>query len=187
MSATDEPSAVATTWLSEFAAALYASKADAVVELLQSDGWFRDVLTFSWDNRTLEGREKLLAYLSANLPTVQISEVKLNPSPYFQPSRFSAGPLQGIEFGYTYETPIAHGQGFVRLLLDPDQKWRGHIVSMIIMDLKGYEEPVQRYNFEDFVGGKSWEEYTTEQRSKVESDPHVVISTSPIIFSSVLL
>lgn len=171
----DDLVAIANKWLSGYASALYSGDAKAVAETFQPGGWFRDVLTFSWDLRTLEGRDKIAAFLAGKLPSVQISNVKLSDNQHLRPSSFAAGSVEGVEFGYTYETPIARGQGLARLLPDAGGAWKGHIVTMIVMDLKGHEELSGRYVFEDFVGGKAWPQYTAEQRRKFESDPHVLI------------
>lgn len=141
------------------------------------DGWLRDVLTFTWDTRTLEGRSNIVAYLRDKLLTANISNVVLCDDQYFRPA-FAQSDLV-VEFGYTYETPIAFGKGFVQLRRDNNfaKEWKGYIVSMMLMDLKGHEEVSGRRNVEDVLRGRTWGEYQTEQRSRIESDPHVVIST----------
>ena len=141
----------------------------------QPDGYLRDVLTFTWDYRTIEGREKIAAFLSDKFALNKVAGFVLTDDPYLQPKRFQMGLLQGIEFAFKYETPTAHGQGFARLIQDKQAGWQGHIVAMIVMDLKGYEEPTKRYNFEEFVNGKSWGEYMHDLRTSWESDPHVLI------------
>lgn len=182
MADTEQLTAIARQWLSQFASALYTANPTAVAATFQQTGWFRDVLTFSWDNRTLEGQEKISFYLSDKLTSTKVSNIKLNDDPLFRPVHFAADPVQGVEFGYTFETPIALGQGFVKLLQDSNGEWKGHIVSMILMDIKGHEEPTKRYSFEEFVDGKTWGQYTSEQRASIEADPYVIISTYCPVF-----
>lgn len=181
MTTPGELRAIADTWLSSFASALSSGDAQAVAATFLPNGWLRDVLTFTWDNRSLEGREKIAKYLSERLPGVAISEVKLNEDKHFLPVRFSAGPAHGIEFGYTYETGIAHGMGLVRLVQDEQEQWGALIVSAIIVDLKGFEETPGRQNFEDSTKDLPWSEYQAGCRARVETDPHVLISASSVM------
>lgn len=170
------PAVVAQQWLAAFASALYSGDPQVVAETFEPHGWLRDVLTFTWDTHTLEGREKIIDYLSDNLASQKISDVRLSDDPFLQP-KFGAilGTTQGVEFGYTYQTAVALGEGYARLL-EEDGRWRGHTVSMIVMDLKGHEEPSGRYVFERISGKKTWGEYMATQKARWAADPHVVIS-----------
>lgn len=169
-----DPTIIAQQWLADFAAALYAGDPNAVAHTMQPGGWLRDILTFSWNSRTLEGREKMTAFLSDKLLATKVANVKMTHNPYMQPKWFTLGPAQGVEFGYTYETPIAYGGGYARLL-ERDGEWKGHTVAMIVTDLKGHEELSGRYTFETLTDGKPWGEFTTAQKAKWETDPYVVI------------
>ena len=163
---------VAKNWLAAFSAGFRTNDAHAVASCFHPHGFLRDVLTFTWDLRTLEGRQKIEEYLSEHGGLDKVAHVRLTDDAYFQPKPFG----MGIEFGYEYETPIARGKGMVRLVHEVGRGWKGHTVSMIVMDLKGHEEPTRRYSFEEFVGGRSWGEYMAELRTSWEREPHVLIS-----------
>ena len=170
-----DPIAIAQQWLNAFAAGFRANDAQAVAATFQPGGFLRDVLTFMWDYHTLEGRENIQAYLSDKFALSKVSGFALTNDPYLQPKPFQMGPLRGIEFAFKYQTPTAHGQGFTRLIEDKKDGWQGHIVAMIVMDLKGHEEPTRRYSFEEFVNGKSWGDYMHDLRASWEKDPHVLV------------
>ena len=143
------------------------------------DGWLRDFLTFTWDNRSLEGTQKIADYVATSIARVNITNVRLTDDAHFLPTLFDAGPgVQGVEFGYTYETDIALGKGIAKVLPDASGAWKALTVSMIIVDLKGYEEPPGRQNFEAATNGRPWGDVEAERRARVETDPHVLISTS---------
>lgn len=173
----NDAAATAQAWLSDFAAALTAHNVKAVAATFLHNGWLRDVLAFTWGTRALEGQEKIAAYLAENLPTVNVSNVKLSDEAHFLPASFTLGPVQGIEFGYIFETDIARGKGFARLLPDENGMYKALTASTIIMDLKGHEETSSRQNFEDQVGNSTWSEYEAARKAKIESNPHVLIST----------
>ncbi|KAJ3543109.1 hypothetical protein NM688_g5899 [Phlebia brevispora] len=169
------PRITAESWLSSFASALSSGDACTVAALFLPHGWLRDVLTFTWDNRSLEGREKIIGYLAGTLQTTSISEVKMHEDKHFQPAFIPGAPEKTVEFGYTFETPIAHGQGLARLLQDEQQTWKALIVSTIIIDLKGHEETPGRINFEDLLQDICWGVAETKRRIEIETDPHVII------------
>lgn len=166
----------AQSWLSSFASATESRDAESVAATFLPNGWLRDVMTFSWERRSLEGTKKIRDYLASRLPTVTISNLQLSKEKHFLPATFSAGPVEGVEFGYTYETPIAIGKGFAKVLQDGNGEWKALTASAIMMDLKGYEEKPGRELLEGVTGHASWGEYEAARRAKIESDPYVVIS-----------
>ena len=67
------PSAVAAEWLARFAEALSASDAAVAASLFHDDGYWRDLLTFTWNIETMEGREAIEAMLGTVLAGVRPS------------------------------------------------------------------------------------------------------------------
>ena len=57
-------------WLKKFEKALSASDADAVVALFGKDCYWRDLVAFTWNIRTLEGRPAIAEMLRARLADV---------------------------------------------------------------------------------------------------------------------
>lgn len=178
MASLSEPRIVAEAWLSSFASALISRDARAVANVFLSDGWLRDILTFTWDNRSLEGRDKIIDYLADTLPDKHVSEIQLSEEEHFRPVFLPMGSQQGLEFGYTFETSIAHGKGLVRLLQDDQQEWKALVVSTVISDLKGYEEVSGRLSFEDSLQEVSWGVAEEKRRAQIESNPYVLIGES---------
>ncbi len=176
MSITATPISTATQWLSSYSSALQNCDADAVAASFLPDGWFRDVLVYTWDTRALEGREKISHYLSQHMSSTKMYSLKLvDDEEHLRPVYFQSGPAQGISFGYYFETPIAWGKGFVQLHQESvSGDWKAQIASAMLVDLKGHEEP-GRQNFEDFVDGLPWPVYYAKYKAKVETDPYVVV------------
>ncbi|KAJ3550899.1 hypothetical protein NM688_g4973 [Phlebia brevispora] len=175
MTAPDEPVRIATEWFAAYSDALQSGKPEAVAASFLPQGWLRDALTFTWDTRSLEGREKITNYLSETLATAKIHGLKMDDDLYFRPAYFQFGPFQGISFGYSFETPIALGRGFVQLFPEGGgEQWKAQVVSIMLTDLKGHEEQ-GRTNYEDVVNGRTWGEYRAEYEAKVQSDPYVIV------------
>lgn len=171
---------IAQAWLSGFASALYAEDVDALVALFLPNGWFRDLLTFTWDLRTRHGREEIKEYLLANARNKEISNLQvdlsrsgLEPTKSLQPNQ-----KYEVEVALTFETPKAWGRGFVRLQQDPDSgnSWKALSVMMMIDNWKGHEE--QDFELGIYDGHNlSWQEVQAERKAKTENDPQVLIGT----------
>ena len=54
-------------WLQRFAAALAAGAIDEAAGLFTGDGYWRDLLAFTWNVKTIEGRPAITAMLAAQL------------------------------------------------------------------------------------------------------------------------
>ncbi|CAL1707713.1 unnamed protein product [Somion occarium] len=176
MSNASQANEIAQKWLSDFSNAVTSGDVEAVAQTFLPQGWLRDVLTFTWDIRALEGREKIKSYLSNTLVPAQISNIKLDNTPHFLPtfSVFSPKDGPGIEAAFTFETPIAQGRGYFRLLKDTDAKWKSWATCLILDELKGHEEA----GFESGIyegHTAAWGDILADRRAKIEKDPYVLI------------
>ncbi|KAK7692949.1 hypothetical protein QCA50_004590 [Cerrena zonata] len=86
---------VSQTWLAEFAGAIASGDAKAVAQTFLPEGWLRDVLTFTWNFRALEGRDKITSYLADTLVPAQISNITLDESPHLGPAEEMFSPREG--------------------------------------------------------------------------------------------
>ena len=175
------PIDISSRWLSSYALAFTTTDPQAVADQFLPHGWLRDVLTFSWDMRSLEGPRRIAAYLSDSLLSTQVSNLQMCDDAHFRPTFFETGSTQGVQFGYTYETRFTLGKGFVQLLpesSDAGAEWKALTASMIIVDLKGHEENPGRYNYEDVVQGQTWDEYRAGLKERIETDPQVIVGQS---------
>ncbi|GJE97012.1 NAD(P)/FAD-dependent oxidoreductase [Phanerochaete sordida] len=174
----DEPTAIATTWLTDFTAAISSRDHNAVAATFLPFGWLRDVLTFVWDTRSLRGPEAIASYLaeSDRLAAAQVSNILLSEDPSYRTkwAPGPAGPRSSVEAGFDYETVHARGRGYVRLAPGPDGAWKVLTLGMIIVDLKGHEEPERaKPEWDDESCG--WEEREERCRADIEADPYVLI------------
>lgn len=173
----DDSWRIASDWLRGFSAYLESADSENIASCFLPYGWLRDVLTFTWNNRSLEGREKISAYLRGTLSAAKVSDVKLDSRPGLSPELGPFGPsVNAVSCGFTFTTMVAIGQGYFRLLRDEAGEWKALYVFMTIVDLKGYEEK----GYEAGVYGGhtlAWEDVNTERRMQVEENPHVLIGT----------
>lgn len=167
---------IAKTWLSKFSRSVQDADLPALVSTFLSNGWLRDNLIFTWDTRSLCGPEAITVYLSTTLSKAQLSNFNILDAPYLSPTY---GPLTfatvGVSFAFTFDTPIAHGRGYARLLQHNDE-WKALSVFTKISDLKGHEEQGAELG--------SWGNHTLsfesvmrERRAQIESEPCALIGT----------
>ena len=136
------PHLVASQWLSQFSSALQDGDTKGFADLFLPNGWLRDILVFSWDIRALEGREKILTYLTDRFPNARITGVQLNETTDLSPRacKVPVSQVPGVEFAFTFESLRGHGRAHVRLGPDVDGAHRASTVYTELVDLPGYEE-----------------------------------------------
>ncbi|MER9304806.1 NAD(P)/FAD-dependent oxidoreductase [Mesorhizobium sp. M0496] len=121
------PSKQAAAWLESLAQALETGDAAAASNLFVDDCYWRDLLTFTWNITTMEGREAIAGMLAATLATAKPTAWRLTGE---------ATSDEGIiEAWFSFETAVASGEGIMRLR---DGRCRTLFTAMT--DLKGFEE-----------------------------------------------
>ncbi|KAJ6533656.1 FAD/NAD-P-binding domain-containing protein [Mycena capillaripes] len=171
---------IAASWLLNFGNFLAASDVQRASACFQSNGFFRDVLVFTWKTRTLRGTERIVAYLSdAFARGVFVSQFKIDERPGLSPS---VGPspstscASAISSGFLFSTAIGMGRGYFTLVPGgvDDSEWRAVTVFMTLWEIDGHEEEGAE---EGTYGGHTipWEDVDAERRSQVERNPHVLI------------
>ncbi|BCH29574.1 FAD-dependent oxidoreductase [Mesorhizobium sp. L-8-10] len=121
------PTRQASAWLAAFAAALDARDTAAAADLFLDDCYWRDLLAFTWNIRTMEGRAAIIEMLEATLDGTLPSAWSL--------SREATVENSGVEAWFTFETAVARGEGILRLR---DGKCRTLFTA--ISEFKGHEE-----------------------------------------------
>ncbi|KAF7305199.1 Flavin-containing monooxygenase YUCCA9 [Mycena kentingensis (nom. inval.)] len=170
----------ASAWLDTFGSALASRNVDAVVQCFHPDGVLRDILAFSWNNRSLEGRAKIAAYLRES--PRKIADVQLDHRPWLKPEMngFNTKILvphdDGIGAAFTCRVDgIGPGQGYFFLARDNDGDWKAVSVFTRLVDIAGHEEWLEEYGV---FGGHTlaWVDVRRERREKIEKEPYVLIS-----------
>ena len=165
------PRAKAETFLSHFEDALTSQDVDAAVNMFAEECYWRDLVAFTWNIKTLEGRDDVRAMLGNRLAEVKPRNWHVAEG---EDPTESAGI---IEAWISFETEIARGYGLVRLK-------DGLIWTLLttMVELKGFEEKAgfarplgAKHGFNP--GAKSWQEEREDEAAKLgfETQPYVVI------------
>ena len=114
-------------WLADFEAALAVRDVERVVAMFAVDSFWRDLVSFTWNIKTLEGRDQIADMLGARLAETHPSGFRTREAPTRDGDVTSAF----IEF----ETGAGRGVGHLRL--KGDQAWT---LLTALQELKGHEE-----------------------------------------------
>jgi putative flavoprotein involved in K+ transport len=125
--ATLSPQERVDAWLADFEAALAARDIDRAVGKFAVDSFWRDLIAFTWNIKTVEGRDGIAGMLTARLADTDPSGFRTREAPTADGQTTSAF----IEF----ETAVGRGVGHLRL--KGEQAWT---LLTTMQELKGYEE-----------------------------------------------
>ena len=157
--------------LGRFGKALENGDIDAAAALFASDCYWRDLVTFTWNIKTVEGRDGVRDLLTHTLATAR-------PRHWRVAEGEIATEADGImEAWITFETEVARGYGLVR--------FRDGLIWTLLTtmaELKGYEEKAgftrplgAKHGVK--AGAKTWKEEREEEARSLgyTTQPYVVI------------
>jgi putative flavoprotein involved in K+ transport len=122
------------SWLSAFGTALEQGDATGAAALFGDESFWRDLIAFTWNLKTAEGRDEIAAMLTATLPTTQPTDWRIAEGE--EPTSADGVTEAWIEF----ETAVGRGKGQLRLQGDGDAA-KGWTLLTTLYELKGHEEP----------------------------------------------
>ena len=165
------PNARVDAFLAKFEKALAAGDIDAATNMFGQECYWRDLVAFTWNIKTMEGRAEVRDMLAACLARVK-------PRDWRVAEGETATEADGLmEAWISFETEIARGYGLIRVK-------DGLIWTLLttMVELKGHEEkagftrPLGAKHGVN-VGAKSWKELRDEEIEKLgyETQPNVLI------------
>lgn len=175
MTATLEPTTAVSpqqrveTWLANFEAALAAQDIDGVVGMFAVDSFWRDLVAFTWNIKTVEGRDQIADMLRTRLADTTPSGFRTR-----EPATADGDVTSAfIEF----ETATGRGSGHLRLRGD-----EGWTLLTTLQELKGHEERKGTTRVLGAVHGsdpdpRSWAEKRAEEEATLgrEKQPYVLV------------
>ncbi|MBZ9885863.1 NAD(P)/FAD-dependent oxidoreductase [Mesorhizobium sp. CA10] len=123
------PTTKAQALLDKFGKALEAGDIDSAVNCFQADCYWRDLVTFTWNLKTMEGQDQIRDMLQATLASTK-------PAGWAVAKGEEASEDGGVITAWiTFETSVARGFGLVR--------FKGDLIWTLLTtmaELKGHEE-----------------------------------------------
>ena len=160
---------VVQTWLAEFGDALTAGDTDRATGMFEDDGCWRDFVSFTWNLRTLEGRDEIREMLDTQLAAISPTGWRLaEPATY----------ADGVTDAWTnFDT--AAGRGWAHLRLRDGRAWT---LLTTMQELTGHEEKKGRdrdKGVEHVIarGRRTWLEQKTDRQESLgyTEQPYAVI------------
>ena len=169
---------VAADWLQAWAAAVERGDASAASALFTDDGYWRDLVSFTWDVRTFRGRASIEAGFEEHAGTVGAEGFRLEDGKPAEVVERDGVPC--VEAFFVFETAAARGRGHLRLVRDhaDPQVWRAWTLLTTAQELKGFEERAghrrPRGN-EHARGRENWLDRRIEESRFEDGEPDVLI------------
>ena len=132
-SGTATPDERVDAWLQAFETALAQRDVDVAAGLFGTDSFWRDLVAFTWNLKTVEGREGVSDMLHARLDDTDPSGFRTT-----EPASDDDGVLSAW---IAFETAVGRGVGHLRLKHDEESgEDRAFTLLTTMQELKGYEE-----------------------------------------------
>lgn len=156
-------------WLDGFSKALQSGDSAAAAEHFEDEGFWRDLVSFTWNIKTLEGQSAIKTMLDSCNANTNSSNWKISEPPT---------EADGIVEGWlTFETNVANGLGHVRL-----RDGKAFTLLTTMVELKGHEVPEGRnrgmgVTHGESSGRKNWLEKREDEAATLgyKEQPYCVI------------
>ncbi len=159
------PTSQVSKWLTDFQHALNGGDHGNVAQLFGDECYWRDLLAFTWNIITLEGREQICAMLIECLHGINPVNISLDGV------ATSDGDV--TEAWFTLETAVARGRGIVRL--KDDKCWT---LLTTIDELKGSEEKIGTNRIQG-VEHRARKDRTTWLEDRIHEQQELGTSSQP--------
>lgn len=163
---------IAMRWLQDFESALSRRDIPAAAGLFATDSYWRDLVSFTWNLKTVENPDGVTDLLTHNLDRVSPAKFELN-----EPAATADGVT---EAWFTFTTSVGRGKGLVRLIDEDGIKaWT---VLTSLQEITGHEEPRGTRRVKGAEHGvdaerKSWSEKLAEEDAAwgKSADPYILV------------
>ena len=182
LSATHETlSRAVTRWLAAFEKALAASDHASLEALFRPDAHWRDLLTFTWQVKTVSGASNVLDALKLHGAGAGAAgfEIDRQRTP---PRRVTRAGTEVIEAIFRFETPSARAHGVLRLVPEGarGEGYKAWTLLTALDEIKGFEESVgsRRPHGESYsrdFHGPNWLDRRTAAAAYEDREPAVLV------------
>ncbi len=161
------PAAKASAWLAQLAEALQGRDIPAAMELFAEDCYWRDLVAFTWNVKTVEGKPAIAAMLDATLAAAGPRDWKVTEA---------SGP-EPVDAWFTFATVAGRGSGIFTL-----ENGKCRTMLTTLQSLNGHEEPLGRHRSNGVRHGAdrnraTWSEQRAAEEAAYENgtDPYCLI------------
>ncbi len=169
---------VAEGWLAAFETALSARDATRIGGLFYPDGHWRDILAFTWDLSSADGRDAIGDGLARAQASTGGGRFHL-PAGRKPPRQVRRLGRECIEAIFEFTTAVGRGSGIIRLSEDAGA-WKAWLLSTTLEELAGWPEQVGDNRptgaaFSRNFGGDNWEDVRRKAAAYEDREPTVLV------------
>ena len=140
---TASPLEQANEWFSAFAASIRNGDIDSLMLLFHEHGFWKDILTLTWDLRTIRGHSSIRGLLDDHLAATGLSAFHLLDDAIRGPTIIRPLPdLVFIRFCFEFETKHGKGTSVVFLVPTSNGTWKAWSLLTQLVSLKAHPEKV---------------------------------------------
>lgn len=175
-----DASALTEHWLKSFGAALENGDSERAAAHFLADGYWRDLVAFTWHLTTFSGRDEIASMLEVALPDIKPKNFRLAEG-RVRPRLVSRAGVETVESLVAFDTSHGNATGVVRLVPDPHNpsEARAWIVATQLQDLskhgivEGQQTAADAYS-RDF-GGENWLDKRTARSTYSDREPAALV------------
>jgi putative flavoprotein involved in K+ transport len=155
-----EPDRRVTAWFAQLERALKERDVPAAAALFATESYWRDLVSFSWNLTTVEGRAGVTDLLTNTLESTEPSGFVLSEP---------ADEADGVTTAwFEFETAVGRGRGLLRLVDEDGPKAFTFLTTLY--ELKGYEEPRNEHRPMGAEHGASKNRITWQEQRQQEAE-----------------
>jgi cation diffusion facilitator CzcD-associated flavoprotein CzcO len=169
------------SWLGRLSQTVESQASDAFAALFESDGYWRDILSFTWDRRTFCGARMIRDAFTATSHVVHAKNFRIAAQRTVP--RFTRRSGKNIVEGwFDFDTAFGSGAGYARLTDDAENHATPRIQLLLttLFELTGFEERTgsrrpSGEHYSKIEVSNSWKQDREREQSFIDRDPDVVI------------
>jgi cation diffusion facilitator CzcD-associated flavoprotein CzcO len=175
-----DPVSIFTAWLGKLNEAVACRDSEAFADLFVEDGYWRDILSLTWDFKTFSGPAEIERAFETTVAASGLKDfaiAKGRPAP----SHVRRSGKWLIEGYFEFRTAVGVGAGFVRLVQDPrTQEAKAWQLLTSLHHLHGFKEKVDTdrptgEKYSKLASAQSWRQRREVEQAYSDRDPEVVI------------
>ena len=166
-------------WLGEFGEAVDSGSAEAVSGLFETDGYWKDMLSLSWDYELFSGGDEIRAGFARLSGGSGFGKIRpaVGRTP---PSKCRRGGRDVVEGFFEFSTASGWGLGFVRLALEAGNEPRAWLLLTALYGLTSAPERIGDLRpsgdeFAKYMTTENWADRRAQEILYEDRDPEVIV------------
>jgi cation diffusion facilitator CzcD-associated flavoprotein CzcO len=179
--ATATPLVLFAEWLGKFNAIINNDDSIAFGGLFVSDGYWKDILSFTWEHRTFAGSDEIEKAFAVTASRTKIKNARTAEG-RSAPSFVKRSGRNLIEGYFDFDTQVGKGVGFVRLIYSNNAShdlpvW---LLLTTLHEIHGFEEKIGKHrptgnDFSQIKSPKNWSQVRENEKSYQDRNPQTLI------------